>query len=494
MFNIKNDNTNKNYGFSSYDKERLEEMINKYDKDMLVTIADLYGAVNGEKLNLEGITKAVDALTKYNSKSEFNYLNNLLMPEKCKGVKIPSPIPVPSCSFQLHNCVTLSPNNQGNLGVMFNPFFLASNQWGGNTTASKADIYYDLGGNMWPSDSTEVLPKDRVVYSPVMTSSLMVNNSNTLSGTEPDANWNAVNINQSIPPVYDQYRLVSASVVVKYIGRLDIVSGVIGGAIIFDENPCLNGRVWYKVGDGSAPFDQVVVGGSVPLVNDHLAKYGNFDLAMDSYYHQENLCLEGIRQLYFPLDNSYEEYAKLLNQTSVEDITADSSSSVRIELDPDNYKSGFNFFIYTLGAPTGACLKLDIYCNYECLPNASFLNYMPVSVSNYSITNQDKKEAISIVQEKPIMKSDESIEVKSPNTMGWKPYMLDMAKRFKTALPSIGKLIGMGLNYFIPKLKPAIAVAGTLINSMSQAIPPTTSLAKVPQLPSDQNMNIENEK
>ena len=66
MFNIKNDNTNKNYGFSSYDKERLEEMINKYDKDMLVTIADLYGAVNGEKLNLEGITKAVDALTKYN--------------------------------------------------------------------------------------------------------------------------------------------------------------------------------------------------------------------------------------------------------------------------------------------------------------------------------------------------------------------------------------------------------------------------------------------
>ena len=48
----------------------------------------------------------------------------------------------------------------------------------------------------------------------------------------------------------------------------------------------------------------------------------------------------------------------------------------------------------------------------------------------------------------------------------------------------------MGLNYFIPKLKPAIAVAGTLINSMSQAIPPTTSLA---QLPSGQDMNIENE-
>ena len=88
------------------------------------------------------------------------------------------------------------------------------------------------------------------------------------------------------------------------------------------------------------------------------------------------------------------------------------------------------------------------------------------------------------------MKSDESIEVKSPNTMGWKPYMLDMAKRFKTALPSIGKLINMGLNYFIPKLKPAIAVAGTLINSMSQATPPTTSLVQVPQLSSGQDNKI----
>jgi len=491
MFSIKNDDPGKSYGFSSYDKERLEEMINKYDKDMLVTIADLYGAVNGERLNLEGITRAVDALTKYNSKSEFNYLNNLLMPEKCKGVKIPSPIPVPSCSFQLHNCVTLSPNSQGNLGVMFNPFFLASNQWTNNDDNNiDGSTFYDVGGNSYPGDSTVILPKDQPIYSPVLATSLMINNDNSLSGTESNNNWRPVNINQSIPPVYDQYRLVSASVVVKYIGRLDIVSGVIGGAIIFDENPYLNGTIMKKVGDGTSKIADLSVTQNSRLDNPHLEKYGNFDLAMDSYYHQENLCLEGIRQLYFPLDNSYEEYAKLLNQTSVEELNISTVYTNAIELDTDNYKSGFNFFIYTLGAPTGACLKLDIYCNYECLPNASFLNYMPVSVSNYSITNQDKKEAISIVQEKPIMKSDESIEVKSPNTMGWKPYMLDMAKRFKTALPSIGKLISMGLNYFIPKLKPAIAVAGTLINSMSQAIPPTTSLA----LPSGQNMNVEESK
>ena len=373
---------------------------------------------------------------------------------------------------------------------MFNPFFLASNMWAStsNNTFNTA-TYYDISGNIYSADSTTILPKDHVIFSPRMLTSLMVNNDDSLTGTEANNNWRPLNINQIIPPVYDQYRLVSASVVVKYIGRLDIVSGVIGGAIIFDESPYLNGTGWSKTGNGTDTINDLSPS-QVNLKNPNLEKYGNFDLAMDSYYHQENLCLEGIRQLYFPLDNSYEEYAKLLNQTCIEEFIFNSPQANVVELDTDNYKSGFNFFIYTLGAPAGACLKLDIYCNFECLPNASFLNYMPVSVSNYSITNQDKKEAISIVQEKPIMKSDESIEVKSPNTMGWKPYMLDMAKRFKTALPSIGKLISMGLNYFIPKLKPAIAVAGTLINSMSQDIPPTTSLP----LPSGQNMNVEESK
>ena len=72
-----------------------------------------------------------------------------------------------------------------------------------------------------------------------------------LTGTQPNNNFRPININQCIPDVYDQYRLVSASIVVKYIGRLDIVSGVIGGAIIFDENSVLNGIANHKIGDGT---------------------------------------------------------------------------------------------------------------------------------------------------------------------------------------------------------------------------------------------------
>ena len=85
-----------NYGFKTYDKERLENMINKYDKDMLITIAKLYKSMTGEKLDLENIAKATDALVKYNTKSEYNYLNKLLYQEKCRNDSIFNQIPISS--------------------------------------------------------------------------------------------------------------------------------------------------------------------------------------------------------------------------------------------------------------------------------------------------------------------------------------------------------------------------------------------------------------
>lgn len=481
-------------GFVSYDKKRLEEMINEYDKNMLQLVGNLYSAVNKEKLDLTKIGNAVEALSKYNEKSEYNYLNNLLNPERCKGVKIPSPIPVPSCSFQLHNCVTLAPDgNSGNLGVVFNPFFLVNNTWYPGKHSYQGipqpDFVFDQNGTKYDFDSTDVLPKGTRLYAPDMLTSLFIcNTSITGTSANSDGYWRPININQSIPPVYDQYRLVSASVVVKYIGRLDIVSGVIGGAIIFDENPYLGGNFYKGTCDGTEEVNACVqrMNSTDVVVPPGIGKYANFDLAMDSFYHQENMMLEGIRQLYFPIDNSYEEYSKLLGPSAIENI----SNEFKLEINTDDLKSGFNFFIYTMGAPSGACLKLDIYCNYECLPNAAFLNYMPISVSNYGMSNQEKKDAIKVVQEKPIMKADETIVVKSPQSMGWKGYMNDMAKRFKSALPGIGKLVSMGLEYLVPQLKPAITVAGSIISSLNNQVPKQ----ETPITPTETSMNIETPK
>ena len=416
-----------NYGFKTYDKERLENMINKYDKDMLITIANLYKSINGEKLDLENIAKATDALVKYNTKSEYNYLNNLLYPEKCRNVRIPSPIPVPSCSFQLHNCITLSTNSSGNLAFMFNPFYLADK-----------------------NDLQEFTMHPYGTWTPNWLSTLWINNDNTLTGNQSNDNFMPVNIGQMIPNVYDQYRLVSASLVVKYIGRLDIVSGVIGGAIIYDDTKKI-GTQYYEIAAGTRRISATG--------NTDYAKYGNFDLAMDSFYRQENLCLEGLRMLYFPLDNSYEEYTKLAG-TSL--LTEEYNGTLTFSIkDSDLYKAGFNQFVYVLGAPpNSACFKVDIYCNFECLPNASFLNYLPLSTTPGAMSNYDKKTTIGIVQQKPIMTTKDG-DAAAP--VAAQSMFNKLENKFKGQSVSMDKLVQS-----IPGLKTGFVLANSLLNMQNE--------------------------
>ena len=433
--------TKKNDNVSFQEKtDEIISQIDKYDATMLSYLGRLYEALNGEKMDFTKIQNAVDALAVFNQRAEYNYLNNLLHPEKCKGVKIPSPIPVPSCSFQLHNCVTLTTNASGNLAFMFNPFFLANNdirtftppiQYNSNNLDATSTGCYNL-------------------------STLWVNNDDTLTGYAANPNWVPINIGQAIPNVYDQYRLVSASLIVKYIGRLDITSGVIGGAIMYDDFKQVGGRIQNTV--GSSTFDGI-------LVNPSMAKYGNFDLAMDSFYHQENLCLEGIRELYFPLDNSYEEYTQLADINKANLVWNRERNDFQLMFnDTDSYKSGFNYFVYVLGAPaSSACFKVDIYCNFECLPNSSFLNYLPLSMNADSISNNEKKNAIAVVQQKPIMsvKDSNALVVSKPSI--WEK----LKNKFKNALPGIGKLITKGIVEAVPGLKSGLALAGTMIGAMS---------------------------
>ena len=422
-------------------RNEIMAQIDKYDATMLSYLARLYEAINGEKMDFTKIKSAVDALASFNKKAEYNYLNNLLYPEKCKGVKIPSPIPVPSCSFQLHNCVTLTTNHHGNLAFVFNPFFLANSN--DLTSLNNTPIFPGATYNF-----------DKIDY----LSSFWFNNSGSLTGNVPDDGWVPINIGQTIPNVYDQYRLVSASLVVKYIGRLDITSGVIGGAIIYEDNKNIGAHVSFNDGGASVTRN---------TVNSGLSKFGNFDLAMDSFYHQENLCLEGMRELYFPLDNSYEEYTQLAGASKIESyndkILANPDGIGFTIKDTDAYKSGFNQFVYVLGAPpSAACFKVDIYCNFECLPNASFLNYLPLSMNTGAISNIEKKNAIATVQQQPIM------NLKNTNSLvATKPSIWEKLKnKFANSLPGIGKLLSWGLGTMIPGLKPGLALAGSLLEGV----------------------------
>ena len=432
----------------------INGIIDDYDKKMLGYIARLYQAINGEKLDFDKIGSAVDALQEYNSKNEYRYLNNLLHPERCKGVKIPSQIPIPSCSFQLHNCVTLRTNSSGNLAIVFNPYFLASN------------VHKEYADEFITQTESGTLSQ---TFHTNYYSSLYVNNDNSLNGYSENNNWNLINIGQEIPPVYDQYRLVSASLVVKYIGRLDTVSGVIGGAIVYDETPEIGCDYTYVFTENSS----VVAKHDRTFIPQNLGKYGNFDLAMDAFYRQENLCLEGIRQLYFPIDNSYEEYTRLMNDNLVKikkiETTDYNVTTGQFTVGEEYLKNGFRQVVYVLGAPANqACFKLDIYCNFECLPASPFLNYLPLSMNTEFTSPEIKKKSSVIIQQKPIMKSTEEVSSVSAAPSIWQK----MKNKFMDSLPGIGKLIASGLVQAIPQLQLGTGLA----NAMSIAANTVSSL------------------
>lgn len=411
-------------------EEDLMKAIDQYDAKFLKYLNNLYTELNGKTMDISRLKNAVDALQEFNSVQQYEYLNNLLYPEKCKCVKIPTPIPVPSCSFQLHNCVTLRTNASGNLAFIFNPFFLANGSDMNKSISDTASVNAEWYSSFW------------------------VCNEGALNGSNTTPEWLPVNIGQTIPNVYDQFRLVSASLVVKYIGRLDIASGVIGGAIVFDDYKNVGGKV--NVIDGQTQSN-------IYIRNESLKKYGNFDLAMDSFYHQENLCLEGLRLLYFPIDSSYEDYTKLIGASNM-NFETESPGVFVGKVTEEAFQSGFNQLVYVLGAPgDSACFKVDIYCNFECLPNASFMNYLPLSLSPIGTSTDDRRKAHLIVQNKPVMKLSET-DPRSvmPDVM---PSIWDkLKKKFNGKLPGLGKLMTKGIVNAIPGLRSGFALAGSMLD------------------------------
>lgn len=459
MFGYLNNDPNKDLKFSLEKNQNIPDqvLIDSYDKKMLNYLVGMYNNLSSEKINIDELENSIDVLTKLKGKQEYCYLSNLLKPETAKGSKIPSPIPVPSAAFQLHNSVTVSTNDKGNLAIVFNPFFL----YDSNTGSSN---------NLLPLNYDNTYIGEKAAYvSAGFLSSFWLNNDTGLTGNSQNQGyWTPINIGQGIPNVYDQYRLVSASIVVKYIGRLDIVSGVIGGAIVFDENQYIglgNGRFYKESGEISDT--------GVTTTNPSLSKYSNFDLAMDSFYHQENLCLEGCRELYFPIDNTFEEYMKLSNNNILSFSpylnTQTVFNNILLTSDQDYYKSGFNYMIYVLGAPaSSSCFKIDIYCNFECLPNAEFLNYMPITPSFPVISPKEKSEAIVVVQKKPVMKINDEAVVPYVK----KQSLFEKLKQgFGKFLPSIVKWGKIGLSTLVPGLKPALALAGNMLNAQKMQNP-----------------------
>ncbi|MBO7693954.1 MAG: hypothetical protein J6T10_15145 [Methanobrevibacter sp.] len=435
MISINNQKKNQQDFTSKNTNLNFKKILDNNDMILITKLNGLRTSLNGDNVNVRSVRQQIRDISRFDQERNFDYLSNLLKPEKAKGCKIPSQIPIPSCSFQLHNAITLTTNSSGNIAFIMNPFFLASNTIVGQRLPNVEGNY---------------------TYVHKYLTSAWLNNSDTLTGAAADDNWSPVDFGQTIPPVYDQYRLVSASLVVKYIGRLDNVQGLVGGAILYADNSAIGGQV-QVASSATGAYDPA--GAGTNTVTEGLSQYGNFDLAQDSYYHSENMTLEGVRELYFPIDNSFEEYMKVVDPSSgLDGNTTD--AGIELVAANDIFKSGFNWFFYATNAPPStSCFKLDIYCNFECLPNAKYLNYMPVSLTPFTVPLEEKKKAILMAQDRPIMKSGEELYDGAPNLFN------KMIKKFDQGLPGFDKLKSYGLMGAIPGLKSGLALAGNMIQA-----------------------------
>lgn len=339
----------------------------------------LKGCLCADTLDLKDILKQIDELSKYKNIEKYSYLNSLLYPEKSRGCRIPSQISASSCSFQLRNTIDLDVLSSGTFMGIFNPYFLANSE----NEGKKFDEVYTDGFYIGPK-LTSFWKNDGSFYR--------------------DTVWYPTYLNQVIPSVYSQYRLVSASLRIKYIGALKEVSGTIGCGIWTNPIPSIGAFI-----RPCTPPDPYNPAEAV------MPTMGFFDgLTIDAIRHcmyfTENPLLEGIRALYFPLDNSYLEYTKLCDRSSfninyVVDYISFQNKRTNLELDKSVFKSGFNWVFFVEGAPENRkCLRMETICNFECFPSEESLQYMPINNDNLFDLHEDMNLAISSVRNKPISK------------------------------------------------------------------------------------------
>lgn len=396
--------------------KNIKDKLNQDDVTMLNKIFTLKKILEQEKLNIKTLKDHLNDISEFNKQQNFDYLQNLINPEKKKGCKIPTQMPIPSCTFQLRSSVKLTTNILGNCAFIFNPFFLYDQ-------ALHHQAFF--AGN-------------RQFYVGDFMSSFWFNNNENLTGNSENENWVNLDLSQMMPLVYVQYRLVSAAVVVKYIGPIDSACGVVGCSIVTDIiQP--GGSFQERLEDRD--YDP---NGDFVRSQNRISEYGNFDLAVDSYYHKSHPAVYGIRALYYPLDESFENFMPVISRNDFHLDDNVIENRPYIDLTADAYRAGFNWFFYSLGCPAELdCFKVDIYCNFECIPSAGFLTFMPISINPYILSADNKKKIILLTQKKLITKENDenNDEIRIP-------YIFDrLMKKVGNDLPNIDILMKSGLLY-----------------------------------------------
>lgn len=348
--------------------------INKMDDDDFVNLNNL---LNNKNLDLNLIKEQIYILNDFNESAKYKYLKDLLYPEKCKDARIPCETPFPSCTFQLRSSVVHEIHFSDRFLFRINPFFLASNDYKDkevtlnflNRKAKMLDVTEtNYCPNGWQTDDSSL------------------------------TTWNVLRLNQTIEKnIYTMYRLVSACVKVEYLGSIPSLSGTIGGSIVYETQfNTLSSLLHVESRDGELWTEVTSFTKFEP--------YQNINRLRQATFNCEHNLADGIRMLYFPVDNTYNEFYRVFDG---EEFTMEYENDYNrpvLKTLPEYHQNGFNWFIYGCNIPNFSKFRVELYCNFECIPNPKMLNFIPVESKDNYIEPEEKTEIIKLIQKNCIKK------------------------------------------------------------------------------------------
>jgi hypothetical protein len=271
-------------------EENLIRISKRYGADFYNALGGLYKELVGKQLDTKKILNTIEILNQIKQDLTKRYLYSLLFPEKSKGCRIPTKFPVPSATFQLTDFIIITPNSSGNFVVQWCPQNLAA--------------------------STAL-------------NEVVVNTANTLTGMNSDITYvTSTALTNALVTQWQAFRVVSACMVVQYVGSFVNLQGTFGGGL-----------------DISASNS-----------NSYDANYSNFSNIDDRLWSQISRVDEGLKVVYFPKDYNDLSFIRP-NQTPSQNGLA---SAVRL-------------LVYGQSLPVSTqCIRIDFIKNVEAVPGVSF--------------------------------------------------------------------------------------------------------------------------
>lgn len=346
---------------------------------MLDKLKDL---ICDNKLNLCSIKKEIDMINESNNCQD-KYLKDLLDPINRRNVKIPSKNPVPTVAFQMKTCSDVTLNEEGEAFISVCPFFLCDDSFYGKV----------IGYSIFDEE------KEGYEWFTYICKTLSA--SYHYDARPVEFLKDAFNLSMAVEEgIYVKYRLVSAALKVIYIGTVGSSSGTISGAISLQADKNMMVHTFGNIRTGVFPpgDDMFYPASDVKPKDIEYMRY------MPSF--KERKCLEGITMLYYPVDNSYYQFYDLMTYYDVNYSGIAQKGRWNNDYFPilygnkDKCRSNFKWLIHVEhGQPMSKSIRLELYCNFECIPSPKVLNYMPVSINTCFLTDEILREIINKVKD-----------------------------------------------------------------------------------------------